>query len=435
MSRFHIIAVRDLCFEDGRTRIRGLAWLRIRARRKFFDYTVAIPRLYTIGVRFSSSLRPEEIFSIVAVLKFSPSSQNTYFRFHLPDMPSKETSALFRIQLLALLAIQNTSVILVTHYASIKEPGQTSSYSTSSAIFVVELTKCLICIAVITYTKGFQGLVTDINESVIKRPQSFLALAIPSFLYVIQNNLNMVAIGNLPPAIYTVVYQLKVFSAAIINVIVFRRVLGTQKWMAICFLFVGVTLAQWKGGSKESEDSNETAGMSSYVIGLVCACCATVTSGVAGTFMEWIMKQTQDTSKSDVLHTWEPSMWTKNIGLAFFGVIGSTFAMIADRAKIGEFGMLNGFKPSLWVAISLQAGGGLLVGAVLKYADNIIKGFVTSVGVILASLASVYLFDFQITLNFLVGAIIVFASLHVYNSKRDFLREFGIGGSSVAVSA
>ena len=338
----------------------------------------------------------------------------------------KKNSNLFRAQLLFLLAVQNTSVILVTHYASHKAPGQESTYSVSTAIFCVELLKCLICVAVIVYQKGISGFIKDIEESVIKRPHSFLALSIPSFLYVIQNNLNMVAIGNLPPAIYTVVYQLKVFSAAIINVIFFKRVLGMQKWLAIGSLFIGVVLAQWKHGEPKPTDDEDAAGQS-YTLGLFCALCATVTSGVAGTFMEWAMKTTKSNTATDVLHTWEPTMWTKNIALAFFGVVGSTVAMLTkDRKKILEYGAFNDFKTSLLVAILLQAAGGLLVGAVLKYADNIIKGFVTSVGVIFASLASVYLFNFIITSTFVIGAVIVFASLHVYNSKRNYLAEFGI---------
>ena len=121
---------------------------------------------------------------------------------HISNMDQKKNSNLFRAQLLFLLAVQNTSVILVTHYASHKVPGQESTYSVSTAIFCVELLKCLICVAVICHQKGLNGFIREIEESVIKRPHSFLALSIPSFLYVIQNNLNMVAIGNLPPAIY-----------------------------------------------------------------------------------------------------------------------------------------------------------------------------------------------------------------------------------------
>ena len=221
----------------------------------------------------------------------------------------------------------------------------------------MELLKCLICVAVICHQKGLNGFIREIEESVIKRPHSFLALSIPSFLYVIQNNLNMVAIGNLPPAIYTVVYQLKVFSAAIINVIFFKRVLGMQKWLAIGTLFIGVVLAQWKHGEKKPTDDEDTAGQS-YTLGLFCALCATVTSGVAGTFMEWAMKTTKSNTATDVLHTWEPTMWTKNIALAFFGVVGSTVAMLTkDRKKILEYGAFNDFKTSLLVAILLQAAG------------------------------------------------------------------------------
>jgi len=43
-----------------------------------------------------------------------------------------------------------------------------------------------------------------------------------------------------------------------------------------------------------------------------------------------------------------------------------------------------------------QAFGGLVVAAVVKYADNILKGFATSVSIIVSSLVSFYfLGDFQ----------------------------------------
>ena len=67
--------------------------------------------------------------------------------------------------------------------------------------------------------------------------------------------------------------------------------------------------------------------------------------------------------------------------------------------------------------------------------DTVGTSGATSVGVIFASLASVYLFDFVITTTFVIGAIIVFTSLHVYNSKRNYLLEYGlITSDSIAPS-
>ena len=241
----------------------------------------------------------------------------------------KKNSNLFRAQLLFLLAVQNTSVILVTHYASHKAPGQESTYSVSTAIFCVELLKCLICVAVICYQKGLNGFIKEIrNQS--SRDLIFSG-AFHTILFVrYPEQLNMVAIGSLPPAIYTVVYQLKVFSAAIINVIFFKRVWGCKNGSHWNFIYWGCACTVERRG--EADRWRRYSRTKLYPWFILCTC-ATVTSGVAGTFMEWAMKTTKSNTATDVLHTWEPTMWTKNIALAFFGVVGSTVAMLTKDRK------------------------------------------------------------------------------------------------------
>jgi UDP-sugar transporter A1/2/3 len=58
--------------------------------------------------------------------------------------------------------------------------------------------------------------------------------------------------------------------------------------------------------------------------------------------------------------------------------------------------------------------GGLLVAAVIKYGDNILKNFTTSCSVILGTLISVVLFDFQLSYQFLWGSALVVSSAYVY---------------------
>ena len=54
------------------------------------------------------------------------------------------------------------------------------------------------------------------------------------------------------------------------------------------------------------------------------------------------------------------------------------------------------------------------MAAVIKYGDNILKNFTTSCSVILGTLISVYLFDFQLTMQFAWGAGLVVLSAYAY---------------------
>ena len=47
------------------------------------------------------------------------------------------------------------------------------------------------------------------------------------------------------------------------------------------------------------------------------------------------------------------------------------------------------------------------MAAVMKYADNILKCFATSISVVLSSLVSIMLFDFLVTGKFIAGAFLV----------------------------
>ena len=61
--------------------------------------------------------------------------------------------------------------------------------------------------------------------------------------------------------------------------------------------------------------------------------------------------------------------------------------------------------------------GGLLVAVVVKYADNILKGFATSISIVLSTLISVYFFHFGLSFGFLVGAGLVIGAVFMYGHK------------------
>jgi len=57
--------------------------------------------------------------------------------------------------------------------------------------------------------------------------------------------------------------------------------------------------------------------------------------------------------------------------------------------------------------IVLQAIGGLVVAAVVKYADNILKGFGSSISIVISCVLEFLFFDFHPTVKFILGALLV----------------------------
>ena len=69
---------------------------------------------------------------------------------------------------------------------------------------------------------------------------------------------------------------------------------------------------------------------------------------------------------------------------------------MVDGAAVMRDGFFRGYKFTVIIVILLQSAGGLCVAVVIKYADNILKVFATSISIILSCIASYYLLgDFQ----------------------------------------
>lgn len=68
-----------------------------------------------------------------------------------------------------------------------------------------------------------------------------------------------------------------------------------------------------------------------------------------------------------------------------------------------------------WVVVVNQAFGGLLVAIVIKYADNIIKGFATSIAIVVSTILSIFLFGFQLQPLFVFGSILVISAVYLYS--------------------
>ena len=103
----------------------------------------------------------------------------------------------------------------------------------------------------LTASDGFVG---EVRSKVCSDPTSLLLLGIPSVLYFFQNLSIYVALENLDPAVFQVVYQLKLLVAAVLSRLVFRhRVVPVRRWVALVVLFVGIALASLPEGKRAGE--------------------------------------------------------------------------------------------------------------------------------------------------------------------------------------
>lgn len=127
-------------------------------------------------------------------------------------------------------------------------------------------------------------------------------------------------------------------------------------------------------------------------------------------------------------------MWIRNIQMGLTSVVLALLAVYSkDRAVVAEKGFFYGYNSSVVGVILLQALGGLVVAAVVKYADNILKGFGSSISIVISCTLEWLCFDFHPTLRFLLGAGLVNAALYVYQDDRIAERLAGVGGAGKGV--
>lgn len=140
------------------------------------------------------------------------------------------------------------------------------------------------------------------------------------------------------------------------------------------------------------------------LLGLLAVIAACMTSGFAGVYFEKILKDSK------------VSVWMRNVQLCIFSIpLGFICMFVSDYTTVLEHGMFFGYSSIVWLVVAIQAFGGLLVAVVVKYADNILKGFATTVSIIVSCVASVYFFAFHVTLVFSCGAFLVVVSIFLYS--------------------
>ncbi|KAL7063692.1 hypothetical protein AAHC03_01686 [Spirometra sp. Aus1] len=315
---------------------------------------------------------------------------------------------------LVLLTLQNVSTVLLSRYIR-SRPGD--MFISSTAVAMSELVKLIVCLIIILAQEGFslRGFAQNLHSNIFSDCRDNLLIGVPGILYAVQNNLLFLSVSHLNASVFQVTYQLKLFTTAVFFRIIMKRILSLKHWGALVLLFIGVVLAQADNASQRSHSpppppsDAATAAKDGLrdqqpLFGFACIVVACILSGFTGVFFELVLKTTKKT------------IVMRNIQLSVYGIITSLVSVfIQDKALVAKHGFFFGYDSLVWLVIFIQSLGGLLVAAVVCYADNILKNFSTSVAIILTLLLSVVFLHHNPTWFLVAGNIFVIGSTVFYN--------------------
>jgi UDP-sugar transporter A1/2/3 len=358
-----------------------------------------------------------------------------------------------RVVSLTLLALQNCALGLVIPQSRVpNEAGK--RYDVATAVFVTELGKMVISLVVLfvkqvhstrkdatrraissyrdnidptdtrdtaEHSPDCSSLSSLLRSSLWKVTEEIMSrdgvkMIVPAALYVVQNNLLLIAANHLSPTSFQVFSQFKIVTTAVFTVFFLQRRLTMEQWASILVLTLGVMIFQSSQGTSKTPTISSLVSPSDVTVGFSLMMVACVSSGFAGTATEKILKESKN------------SIWANNFQIAILSLIPaslpisyasyfSTTATSSTGTAI-SFHPLEAFNIWTWSVIVLNIVGGLLVSMVVKFADSILKAFAASVAVILTFAITFLFMGARFSLLSLLGATLVIVAVLAYNRKR-----------------
>ncbi|XP_070781508.1 CMP-sialic acid transporter [Enoplosus armatus] len=317
-------------------------------------------------------------------------------------MAGENVSVIFKVYCLAVMTLVAATYTVALRYTRTISTGDL--YFSTTAVCITEVIKLILSLGMLMKETGSPIRMKNILvEHVFRSPKELLKLSVPSIVYAIQNNMAFLALSNLDAAVYQVTYQLKIPCTALCTVLMLSRSLSRLQWFSVFTLCAGVTFVQWKPAeaTKVQIEQNPFVGFIAIAIAVLC-------SGFAGVYFEKVLKSS------------DTSLWVRNIQMYLSGIVVTLIGVyLNDGNNVLEKGFFFGYTPWVFFVVFLASMGGLYTSVVVKYTDNIMKGFSAAAAIVLSTVASVVLFGLQITITFASGTILVCVSIYLYGLPKQ----------------
>ncbi|OVA11062.1 Nucleotide-sugar transporter [Macleaya cordata] len=292
-------------------------------------------------------------------------------------------------------------------------------FSPISVNFLTEATKVLFAIVMLLLQARHQKVGEKPLLSVstfVQAARNNVLLAVPAFLYAINNYLKFIMQLYFNPATVKMLSNLKVLVIAVLLKMIMKRRFSIIQWEALALLLIGISVNQLRSLPEGTTTLGLPIATAAYIYTLIFV---TVPS-MASVFNEYAMKS-----------QFETSIYLQNLFLYGYGAIFNLLGILVTAIVKGpsSFDILQGHSKATMLLIFNNAAQGILSSFFFKYADTILKKYSSTVATIFTGIASAALFGHTLTINFILGISIVFISMHQFFSPLSQVKDESQSGT------
>ncbi|PPR81097.1 hypothetical protein GOBAR_AA39619 [Gossypium barbadense] len=199
---------------------------------------------------------------------------------------------------------------------------------------------------------------------------------------------------------YQILKNLNIISTGVLYRIILKRKLSEIQWAAFILLCAGCITAQLNSRTTLDEVIVYPIPALLYLVKNLLQSDHVLQTPLQGWIMAIAIIKKRPSRNINV-----QNFWLYIFGMAFNAVA----KLIQDFDAVMNKGFFHGYSIITTLMILNHALSGIAVSMVMKYADNIVKVYSTSVAMLLTAIVSVFLFGFNLTLAFFLGAVGILA--------------------------
>lgn len=281
-----------------------------------------------------------------------------------------------KYKLLVALSVQRTLYNILIHHAGV------ANYSYNSLLLLIDTIRFTVCFIMVC-----------IQKKPIKHTTDWKIMLFPAMLSFIKQNTIFYGMLLLDPSLHQLVYQINIIFSALITPM---RLTSRQK-MSILSLFLGICIVLY------NRDDIILLPQHSRVEGIIFTIVAAGTAAMSSQAFEDILKSEKETT------------WTRQMQMSALGLIAAFFSCIFEYEKIQAS---NGISNILMVLVFIKCIGDIIIPFVLKYSDNVTKGFADTLSMLMALPLSQILYHWHPHIGFYIGTIIILFSTYIFNDSK-----------------